>query len=356
MPKKKGGKKKGGKKKGGKKKGAKRGPSQPEGPSVFDLLKRFKRSYVELCNQSEIPPIRPLLRKIENNMADEEHLTKVTVSEESFGSVGIRCLVPPLTQYDQVKRLCLWRCNAGDEGIQSLCEYLGRTTSLEELELLDNRITPRGCGFLGRTLQHLTAPAQLATLVLDYNPFGDDGVALLTEGLRSTSMLKKLHLNYCQIGSVGGIAIAANILGNMNTIEELSLQGNLIGPPGTVAIADKLPQNIAIKSLNLADNVIGDDELTLGALRSALQANQSLTDINLDHNVIGIAGATMFADLLAVRTGIVRFRVSERLPTQLYEAIGKQVEANHSAMVKSKRGKKGGKRKKGGKKKGGRKR
>jgi len=50
------------------------------------------------------------------------------------------------------------------------------------MELLDNKITPLGCEFIGRSL-HPKSNTNLVIVKLDHNEFGSEGVKRLAEGM-----------------------------------------------------------------------------------------------------------------------------------------------------------------------------
>jgi len=54
--------------------------------------------------------------------------------------------------------------------------------TVQALELLDNKITPLGCEFIGRSL-HPKANTNLVIVKLDHNEFGSEGVRKLAEGM-----------------------------------------------------------------------------------------------------------------------------------------------------------------------------
>ena len=47
--------------------------------------------------------------------------------------------------YKHLKQLRLWKVNAGDEGVRSICNYMLKERTIEYLDLLDNKI-----GLLGK--------------------------------------------------------------------------------------------------------------------------------------------------------------------------------------------------------------
>jgi Ran GTPase-activating protein (RanGAP) involved in mRNA processing and transport len=54
--------------------------------------------------------------------------------------------------YQHLKIVRLWKVELQDEGLRSICNYIDKVGSIEYLDLMDNKITPLGCEFLGKTL------------------------------------------------------------------------------------------------------------------------------------------------------------------------------------------------------------
>ncbi len=74
------------------------------------------------------------------------------------------------------------------------------------MDLLDNKITPLGCGFVS-TLIHPKSNCNVEILKLDHNEFGSKGMIALSEGLAICKTLKNLSLTYCNIDAEGARAL-----------------------------------------------------------------------------------------------------------------------------------------------------
>ena len=169
----------------------------------------------------------------------------------------------------------------------------GNEIAVSYVELMDNNIGARGCEALGAALD--CAPGKvnkIVSLKLDYNgTIGCEGAAALCLGLRSNTVLKQLHMPYCNIGPDGARAFAQAMSFPTTTTYLLNLQGNKIGCKGLKSMGDGLRRAKAIQQLNLADNCIAGDVEAIGHFASALLANQSLTHVDLLFNKIGYEGA-----------------------------------------------------------------
>ena len=69
---------------------------------------------------------------------------------------------------------------------------------MRALELLDDKITPLGCEFIGKLIQP-KANTMISILKLDHNDFGAAGLRLLAEGLSVNKTVQNLSLTYCNI-------------------------------------------------------------------------------------------------------------------------------------------------------------
>jgi len=57
------------------------------------------------------------------------------------------------------------------------------------LELLDCKISPLGCEFLGKAFHPSNTTNAVTILKLDHNPIGSEGMRLLAEGLANNKQL-----------------------------------------------------------------------------------------------------------------------------------------------------------------------
>lgn len=190
----------------------------------------------------------------------------------------------------------IWRCNIGDDGAVAIADYLvkgGVDIAVSFVELMDNNIGARGCAALGKALD--CSPGKVNKIValnLSYNgTIGCEGAAALCEGLRSNTVLKQLHMPYCNIGTDGARAFAQAMSFPTTIMHLLNLQGNKIGCDGLKCIANGLRRAKALQTLNLSDNCIAGDVEALSHFANALLVNQSLVSVDMLFNKIGFEGA-----------------------------------------------------------------
>ncbi|KAK2958656.1 hypothetical protein BLNAU_6425 [Blattamonas nauphoetae] len=331
----------------------KKQPEEPEGPPPSELVKKFKKAYNEACKQAGIPPIRPIVKKFDEYAEEEQILSKLVISMDGFGVEPLRCLLIGLRQFNFIPQYSFLNAMIGDEGIQVLLEFMKDNPMILELEVLD-KLTPVSCQHF-KTYFQTPGLHLLSTLTLDYNGLGDEGVSLLTSGIREFSPMKRLSLNHCSIGAGGGCATVMNLLstGAKCQIEYLSLSGNMCGLQTLALLGKTLPETQTLQIIDLSSNGISENEEAFELFRGGLLANHSLVEINLNLNPISDAVAQSLLELIGgPRQDIIELRLTEHISTNLTQDILKVLESNRleaiarAAKAKPKKKKKGGKKKK----------
>lgn len=157
----------GGKKKAGGDKKKKEGDA--EDVSVENFWKFYKKKCVEYqCDVSKI-----IKASFEKFQEEGDEIRKFHMWDE-LGWVGVKAIVEALKQaaYPHCSSIRLWKTYCEDEGVRILCEFLLGCNSILCLDLLDNKITPLGCEFLGKTLRPGSLCPPIKYLKLDHNNFG----------------------------------------------------------------------------------------------------------------------------------------------------------------------------------------
>ncbi len=65
--------------------------------------------------------------------------------------------------------------------MRAFCQFLETNKTIITLDLLNNRITPLGCEFVGNLMTPTNGTA-ITILKLDHNEFGSEGVKMLATG------------------------------------------------------------------------------------------------------------------------------------------------------------------------------
>ena len=159
--------------------------------------------------------------------------------------------------------------NLGNYGSTAIVRALGSWSQLEELVYGFNMIYgPNGCSALGTLLE--SGVLKLKKLrIAPLNDIGDDGVASLTNGLKS-------------IGS---------------SLKELELIENSIGNEGLLALMTGLESCTSLERLNLSSNDFSLASAGLGSLSDWLQtAVLNLDELRLSHCAITDEGLQTLAE------------------------------------------------------------
>lgn len=167
----------------------------------------------------------------------------------------VRALFEAMTdiKYYKFKRVKLWKSDIRDEGLRHICKYLDsvKANMVETLDVLENKISPLGCQFLGKSLANPNLRIQ--HLKLDNNNIGTEGLKCLSVGLRTNGCISKLSLKNCGIDVKGAIYIQ-QILANISSkIRSLKLQGNNLENQGIYLILKAVNVNEMLEKLNIAD-------------------------------------------------------------------------------------------------------
>jgi len=105
--------------------------------------------------------------------------------------------------YPHCSSIRLWKTYCEDEGVRAICEFMQKSLTVLCLELLDNKVSPLGCEFLGKTLTPGPTCPPVMVLKLDHNLFGSKGIILLSDGLKTNENIKLLSVCYCDIDQEG---------------------------------------------------------------------------------------------------------------------------------------------------------
>ncbi|XDV15802.1 hypothetical protein PO909_015800 [Leuciscus waleckii] len=170
----------------------------------------------------------------QNNTSPDELLQKLLPVVEASRSAQLRgceitdegcaALTSALRSNSHLRELDLTGNIIGDKGLMLLSDGLKDPhCKLEKLELLGCKITDEGCAALTSALR---SNSHLRELDLSVNIIGDNGLTLLSDGLKDPHCkLEKLELSYCEITDEGCAALTSALRSNSH-LRELDLTGN----------------------------------------------------------------------------------------------------------------------------------
>ncbi|XP_048052028.1 NACHT, LRR and PYD domains-containing protein 12-like isoform X2 [Megalobrama amblycephala] len=153
-------------------------------------------------------------------------------------------------------------------------------------------ITDEGCAALTSSLR---SNSLLRELDLTWNKIGDEGLTLLSDGLKDPHCkLEKLTLCRCNITDEG-CAVLASALRSNSHLRELDLSNNIIGGEGLTLLSDGLKDpHCKLEKLTLCRCNITDEGCAV--LASALRSNSHLRELDLSNNIIGGEGLMLLSD------------------------------------------------------------
>lgn len=136
----------------------------------------------------------------------------------------------------------------------------------------------------------------LIRLDLKGNSISMEGVQAIADLLRVSRSLESLSLEWNNVGSSdSSVRVLASSLEANDTLVELDLRNNLIGPSGGVAIARALSRNHSLKHLDLRWNEVGNQggdafaACLEGTGSNGCIGNRSLLEVKLSGNKVSAA-------------------------------------------------------------------
>jgi hypothetical protein len=190
----------------------------------------------------------------------------------------------------------------GDEGCEHLGTFLAKNRTVTNLDISSNFIAVNGSMALAEGMK---SNSTLSTLNLRNNSIGNKGCTSFSVMLKANTALRFLDLgnNYVVTEGCAGIAEA---LKENTGLRVLHLDLNGIGSSGCIALTSALRSNSTLKTLFLGKNNIRANACV--ELSACLQRfNKSLTNINLDANLLGEEGLNVLGDLLESNSTALKY-------------------------------------------------
>ena len=335
----------------------KAGGSKKEEQTIYDPS-ILNNTYVQACNSIGIKPYDDF----ETNDSGEQIIITGSSKKENdrLSSGGCRALVKALSgklntgddaastvePFTSLKDLRIRSSNIQDTGASAVATFLRATAEvkkqkeaseetastaqwkLQYLDLSDNVIGHHGALHIGRSLE-VGMNKTLATLILDFNPLGSAGALALCKGISTNSSLKVLSLRHCDItnSTDGDEPIFCAMLSFKRlALTTLDLSSNSLEGKGLKEqLCSGLEQNSSMTTLRLADNNIRQTDEDVAALEEfgkVLSRNSTLTDIDLNNNLIGSKGGKCLLPYVSENKHIITFKVSEiGMDTETYKAL-----------------------------------
>ena len=254
--------------------------------SINDLTSKSIQSFVN------IPPhILQNMRELDlsNNKLDGsacELLAKVVPSMSRLEELWLDLGVNPIGSggaVEVIKALCgsgvkqLWldSTGIGEPDCEALCELLKSSHSLQHLDIQRNNLSSESVASIITGLSHNSS---LTTLHISNSHFSTTNVDILASVLKDHSKcaLTVLYLRDCHISSEGAVELAAALCKN-STLKHLDLDHNPIGVEGASSMSDMLQHNTSLEDLH--DDSVGEEGVH--QLINSLKHNQTLRTLVL---------------------------------------------------------------------------
>jgi Ran GTPase-activating protein (RanGAP) involved in mRNA processing and transport len=205
---------------------------------------------------------------------------------EELGWPGIKAITESMkaVAYPHLVSIRLWKTYIEDEGVRAICELMQKCATVQCLELLDDKVTPLGCEFLGKTLTPGPACPPISILKLDHNAFGSEGLKFLAAGIKENLFLKTLSLTYCDIDQHGARALMEILIFSKSLMEELILTGNQLRNEGTKTVLNGVSIAKNLKKVHLGDNNFNEEEDMLEAIKTCMDRNKTLARYDFRNN------------------------------------------------------------------------
>eukprot|EP00934_Nitzschia_sp_Nitz4_P000013 Nitzschia sp. Nitz4//scaffold12_size214221//67319//71587//NITZ4_001491-RA/size214221-processed-gene-0.153-mRNA-1//-1//CDS//3329534993//13//frame0 len=222
------------------------------------------------------------LKTLATGLKPSSTLTSLILENSKLDDQNMPILAAGLDAASNIPLLRLYlRCNQiGDDGLQALCPFLEKTTTLEKLDLSQNCISSTGAVTLFRAL-HRNPKQSIVSINLAHNAIGglNDDVFGIKHFLLENRSLRVLNLvgNHIQDGSIEAIAEGLK-RNNQTRLKHLYLGRNNVGDEGAIALAEMLETNTSLLVLGLGENYIKNSGAR--ALLYALDENTTIKDIS----------------------------------------------------------------------------
>jgi Ran GTPase-activating protein (RanGAP) involved in mRNA processing and transport len=150
---------------------------------------------------------------------------------------------------------------------------------------------------IGSALAH---NSELKRLSFRENDMGEFAVGILSKALAIHASLQHLDLSDCRFASSTGLLSLVEGLGKNRSLATISLEACKLGEEGAAFIGQALHLNRTLQSIDLCENGIQLEGLTM------LEQNKMLQSVYLQGNEICDEGALLLRSLLQEKNKTIR--------------------------------------------------
>lgn len=221
--------------------------------------------------------------------------------------------------------------------------------TIETLDLLKNKITHVGCGYLGRVLGP-TSEMPLKILHIDHNSIGSKGVEGLANGLAQNKTINVLTLSFDELDAKCAPDICRILIFIESNLKEMELIGNQLKGEGVAEILPAVKISKNLTSLNVSDNQVEDGPKLKEALADFATNARNFQKINIGNNFLSNVFIGQALQALEEGKKVVDINFGIEINPELRLKLKAILTENKKVAKKAKKKKKKGKKGKKGKK------
>jgi hypothetical protein len=184
----------------------------------------------------------------------------------------------------EIEKLDLTSVDIDDECVQILVDGLAHCRNLADLTLSNNPISVIGLRSLATLFQ--SESCRLVRLELEYVDIDDDGAEVLAIILKTCKLLKSLNLSNNIIGDEGVAALVSGITTANGNLEKLCLSYNRFSVAGMRSLSTLIQAEKSTLETLLIDGDINIGDDAAAVLADALANNTSLVYLRLSVRMI----------------------------------------------------------------------
>ena len=230
------------------------------------------------------------------------YATQLDLHDCCIGDSGAEHFASALESCQNLTSICIAQNGVTNLGLEKILRGVAVNPVITFMDLHSNLIDKTGAA---KVAVFLLSNTSLKHLILDENHgIGSEGAKEIAAALCQNSTLETLSLKSCGISKKGAERFATTLSQN-TTLRGLRLCGNVdIGDDGVELISRGLRENTSLQTLDLSSCGVGDEGCA--QIAEALVGNTTLTHLALQKNEIGVGGALALSGTLALDTSYVQ--------------------------------------------------